>query len=117
MLHSDLLPDSGIIPSKIFEAMASGLPVLLAAPKGEASRIVEADGAGICVPAEDPEAMAIAARQLMDDGPGLKALADQSLAAATRHSREAQARHMADVLERAAARRGVEASSVPPGGA
>ena len=107
---------AGVIPSKIFEAMASGLPVLLAAPKGEASRIVEADGAGIWVPAEDPEAMAIAARQLMDDGPGLKALADQSLAAATRHSREAQARHMVDVLELAAGRRGVEASSVPPGG-
>jgi glycosyltransferase involved in cell wall biosynthesis len=107
---------AGVIPSKIFEAMASGLAVLLAAPKGEASRIIETDGAGVWVAAEDPDALAIATRQLMDDGPGLKALADNSLAAATRHSREAQARHMAEVLKLSAGRRGVEASSVPPGG-
>ncbi|MDA1089159.1 MAG: glycosyltransferase family 4 protein [Proteobacteria bacterium] len=107
---------AGVLPSKIFEAMASGLAILLAAPKGEASRIVEADGAGICVPAEDPDALAGAVRRLMDDAPALKALADKSLAAAALHSREAQARHMADVLELAAGRRGIEASSVPAGG-
>ena len=49
---------AGVIPSKIFEAMGMGLPVLLAAPEGEASRIVEGDGAGLSVPPEDPEALA-----------------------------------------------------------
>ena len=41
-----------VIPSKMFEAMAMGLPLLLASPDGEARRILEADGAGIWVPAE-----------------------------------------------------------------
>ena len=105
---------AGVIPSKIFEAMASGLPVLLAAPEGEASRIIDADGAGIHVAAEDPDALAVAVGTLMDDGPALKALAEKSLAAAALHSREAQARHMAEVLELAAAGRGFEATSTDP---
>ena len=48
---------AGVIPSKIFEAMGMGRPVLLAAPEGEASRIVEGDGAGLCIPPEDPAAL------------------------------------------------------------
>jgi len=38
-----------VIPSKIFEAMAMGKPILLAAPKGEAKEIVEGDDAGLSV--------------------------------------------------------------------
>ncbi len=106
---------AGVIPSKIFEAMASGLPVLLAAPEGEASGIIEADGAGMHVAAEDPEALADAVSRLMDDGNELKALAAKSLAAAPSHSREHQARHMAAVLGLAAERRGFEASSAETG--
>ena len=107
---------AGVIPSKIFEAMASGLAILLAAPKGEASRIIEGDGAGVCVAAQDPDALAAACRTLMDDEGALQALADKSLAAAPLHSREAQAVHMAEVLALAAARRGDEAASIKPGG-
>ena len=93
-----------VIPSKMFEAMAMGLPILMASPKGEASAILEADGAGRHVPAEDPEALGHAVRALKDDPDGLSALAENSLAAAPRHSRKAQARRMIAVLE--AARRG-----------
>ena len=103
---------SGVIPSKMFEAMASGLPVLMAAPEGEASRILLGDGAGVHVPAEDPDALADAARRLADDTAACKALAAKSLAAAKSHSREVQARHMAAVLECAAERRGDEAASL-----
>ena len=102
---------AGVIPSKIFEAMASGLPVLLAAPEGEASAIIEADGAGRCVPAEDPEALADAVAGLMDDAAALKTLAEKALAAAPSHSREHQAREMIRVFELAAAGRGCEAVS------
>lgn len=103
---------AGVIPSKIFEAMASGLPVLLAAPKGEASRIIEDAGAGLHVPPEDPAALADAVAGLMDDGAALKAFAEKALKAAPSFSREAQARHMIEVLELAQAGRGAEASSV-----
>ena len=106
---------AGVIPSKIFEAMASGLPILLAAPEGEASNIIDRHGAGVSVAAEDPDALADACRRLMDNGAGLKALAEKSLAAARLHSREAQANHMAEVLELAAGRRGNEASAVKAG--
>ena len=47
---------AGVIPSKMFEAMGMGLPLVLAAPRGEAARIVEAEGVGVVVAAEDPQA-------------------------------------------------------------
>jgi len=107
----DLPVFSTVIPSKIFEAMASGLPVLLAAPTGEASRMIEADKAGLCVPAGDPEALAAAARRLMEDPGTRRALAEASLAAAPGHSREAQAEHMLRVLEAAARGDGAQAGA------
>jgi len=108
---------AGVIPSKIFEAMASGLPVLLAAPDGEASVLIEEDNVGLHVAPEDPEQLAAAVVALQSDPRSLKALAEKSLAAAPRHSREVQARHMINVLELAAAKRGHEASSVGNPGA
>lgn len=87
-----------VIPSKIFEAMGMGLPLLLVSPEGEASRIVEADGAGLWVPAARPNALAEAARRLADEPDLRRALAEDSLAAAPRHSRDYQARRFLDVL-------------------
>jgi colanic acid biosynthesis glycosyl transferase WcaI len=90
-----------VIPSKIFEAMGMGLPILLVAPDGEARRIVEEDGAGLWVPPGNPPALADAVRRLRDD-PELRCrLARASLAAAPRHTRETQARRFLDALEKA----------------
>lgn len=91
-----------VIPSKIFEAEGMGLPVLLAAPEGEASRIVADDGCGVCVPAEDPAALAAAVVHLADDAGARTAYAQASHAAAPRHSRETQAAQMLAVLDAAA---------------
>jgi glycosyltransferase involved in cell wall biosynthesis len=99
---------AGVIPSKIFEAMGMGLPLLLAAPEGEASRIVTGSGGGLHVAAENPDALADAVRRLRDDTLR-KSLAERSLAAAPRQSRERQARDMLRVLELAASGRGAEA--------
>lgn len=99
-----------VIPSKIFEAMAMGLPLLIAAPAGEATRIVEDAGAGLCVLPEDPAALADAALRLMNDPELRHRLADAARAAAPRYSRETQARTMIAVLEAAAAGRGAEAA-------
>ncbi len=96
--NSDVFRD--VIPSKMFEAMAMGLPLLMASPAGEASDILAADGAGLHVPAEDPEALADAVRQLHDDPAQLARLAAASLKAAPGHSRETQARDMISVLQR-----------------
>jgi len=104
---------AGVIPSKIFEAMGMGLAVLLAAPEGEASRIVIDDGAGLHVAAEDPAALADAVRHLADDGDGRTRLAAASHAAAPLHSREVQAQHMIDVLDAAANGHGGVAGTLP----
>jgi glycosyltransferase involved in cell wall biosynthesis len=102
---------AGVIPSKIFEAMAMGLPLLIAAPAGEASRIVENEGAGIAVPAENPQALADAVQRLMDDDALRRRLGEASHAAAPRYSREFQARAMIAVLEAVVAGEGGEAAS------
>jgi glycosyltransferase involved in cell wall biosynthesis len=99
-----------VIPSKIFEAMAMGLPLLVAVPAGEATAIVETDGAGIVVPPEDPIALAAAAESLAGDEGLLEILAQQSLAAAPGHSREYQAIAMMAVLEAAATGDGARAA-------
>jgi glycosyltransferase involved in cell wall biosynthesis len=98
-----------VIPSKIFEAMGMGLPILLAAPKGEATRIVEGENAGLAVAPEDPAALAEAARRLAADSALRRGLATASLAAAPRHSRAAQAAAMMRAFEGVlAARRAVD---------
>jgi glycosyltransferase involved in cell wall biosynthesis len=95
-----------VIPSKMFEAMGMGLPILMALPSGEATEILERDGAGFSIPPENPIALADAAQQLCDDKALLKKLQRQSLAAAPLHSREAQAQQMLNVLIAAANGRG-----------
>ena len=97
---------AGVIPSKMFEAMAVGLPILLAAPEGEASQIILSEKVGIHIPPEDPQALSDEIRDLYKDPTKLKLLARNSLAAASNYSREEQARHMILVLERAALGRG-----------
>ncbi len=88
-----------VIPSKMFEAMAMGLPILLASPPGEASDILAVSGAGIHVRAEDPEALANSVLLLYKDARLLSAFATASLAAAPHHTREAQAEEMLSVLK------------------
>jgi glycosyltransferase involved in cell wall biosynthesis len=95
-----------VIPSKIFEAMGMGLPLLLVAPKGEASHIVEADGAGLYVPAADPQGLADAARRLAEDHDLRASLAAASLAAAPLHTRQRQAELFIQVLDKVVAGKG-----------
>ena len=90
---------SEVIPSKIFEAQAMGLPILLAAPEGEASRIIMNDKSGIHVPAEDPKALASGINKLASNKSALKTFATAALRTAPTHSRETQAYEMLTVLK------------------
>ena len=103
-----------VIPSKMFEAMGMGLPLLLATPEGEASRILQEDGAGVWVPAEAPDALAEAILDMMNSKEALDAFAESSLAAAPLHTRERQARQMIRVLEMVDAGRGGEVGVPDP---
>lgn len=97
---------SEVIPSKIFEAMGMGLPIVMASPQGEGSKILLDDGAGMWVPAGDPAALAQACRSLMNDPDKTRALAQAALDAAPTHSREHQARSFIAELEAARASQG-----------
>jgi colanic acid biosynthesis glycosyl transferase WcaI len=93
-----------VIPSKIFEAMAMGIPMLFCAPRGEGTRIVEQAQAGIWVSPKSPMALVEAIRHLKEN-PGIREqLGQNGRAAAPRYSRETQAREMLRVLELAVAK-------------
>jgi len=87
-----------VIPSKIFEAMGMGIPILYAGPSGEASRIVTEAGAGIQVAPEDPAALAEQVIALADDRKRCAALSLASRHAAPSWDRTRLARRMAIVL-------------------
>lgn len=87
-----------VIPSKIFESMGMGLPILIASPRGQASDIIENEEVGRWVPAEDPHALAAATMELKDNVSLRRRLAENSLAAAPRYSREYASSSMLAVL-------------------
>ncbi|MCF7810543.1 glycosyltransferase family 4 protein [bacterium] len=88
-----------VIPSKIFEAMGMGLPILLVAPKGEASNIIETDKVGVWIPAADPEVLARTVIDIKMDESLMNKWKKNSLNSAKLHTREIQAQKMIDVLD------------------
>ena len=88
-----------MIPSKLFEVMGMGLPVLLAMPEGEATGIVRQTGAGIVVPPEQPEALVAAVLELFTYPQRLELLGRASHMAAKYFSRFQQAEKMLTVLQ------------------
>lgn len=87
-----------VIPSKIFEAMGMGVPILMSLPEGEATRIVRDTRAGICVPPEDPVAMAEAIATLAAAPGRVAELRRHGCEAAPAFTRGRQAALMAEVL-------------------
>lgn len=58
---------SSSVPSKTYSIMAAGRPMIASVDGGsEVARLLEGAGAGIAVPAEDPEAFTKAVRRLLD---------------------------------------------------
>jgi len=92
-----------VIPSKIFEAMAVGRPILYCGPAGDGSEIVERHAAGLWIPAADPAGLAAAVRRLMEDPELAERLATASRDAAPSYSRRRQAEASLAVLQRAVA--------------
>ncbi|MGE0315557.1 MAG: glycosyltransferase family 4 protein [Lautropia sp.] len=91
-----------VIPSKMFEAMGMGVPVLMSLPEGEATSMVRETDAGVCVPPEDPRALADAVLALVADPARMTALRTAALAAAPRFCRQENARAMVEYLARVA---------------
>ena len=56
LANSDVF--KSVIPSKIFEIFSCGLPIILSAPRGEASQFVESTGVGVAVQSGDSRELA-----------------------------------------------------------
>ena len=82
---------STVIPSKIFESMAVGLPILYSVPEGDGSKIVREHNAGIVVPPMNPKKLAAAVRRLAAERGEYETLARNSKDAAKLYSRDEQA--------------------------
>lgn len=96
-----LRPDElfqSVIPSKLFECMGMGIPVLHGVP-GESARIVQRDGVGLSFGSGDAAALAGAVRRLADDPALVQTLRSACVLAAPAYERGALARRMMLRLE------------------
>jgi len=92
---------STVIPSKLFETMAMGVPVLFFGPRGEASSIVEDEGTGVVVAPPTVPVAAASLRRFADDPAFHGSMAAAALEASRSHSRALQAQQVLEVLSNA----------------
>lgn len=91
-----------VIPSKIFEAMAMGLPILHGV-EGESAEIVSGANAGICFEPENAQALADAVIKLADDRSLARALGESGRRVVReRYDRKVLAERYLDILQRVA---------------
>ena len=90
---------STVIPSKIFESMGMGLPIVISLPEGEATQLVEDCEAGITIEPENPEALKNIILRLNGDDELMGRLARSSAGSAAKYSRKEMAGKMVEVLE------------------
>ena len=87
-----------VIPSKIFESMGMGLPMVMTSPIGEATNILEASDSGVIVNPESPQEVARVIRELYIDRSRLEKLAINSGNAAKSYDRKKLAELMISKL-------------------
>jgi glycosyltransferase involved in cell wall biosynthesis len=92
---------STVIPSKMFEAMGMGVPIVMSLPEGEATAILRECSAGVCVPPEAPVPMAEAVLRLARSPGAVQDMRANAIAAARLFSRERLAGEMLKILEAA----------------
>jgi glycosyltransferase involved in cell wall biosynthesis len=92
------------IPSKLYDAMAVGRPVLVAA-RGETAAIVITERCGLAIEPEDGRALAQAVLELHHDRYSAREMGRSGRAAAVRYLRSAQVARLEEVLSAAAAER------------
>jgi len=88
-----------VIPSKIFESMGMGLPMVMTSPVGEATAILNESRSGVIVNPESPEEVSRIIRELYEDRSRLEILATNSSKAANEYDRKKLAVLMLDKLE------------------
>ena len=94
-------PFDSVMPSKIFEGAAMGLPCIVGAG-AFARRFAEEAGCGVCIEPEDAEGLAAAAALLADDEALRQRLGQAGRALAARFDRERLANRYLRIIERTA---------------
>lgn len=90
---------STVIPSKIFESMGMGIPMVVSMPLGEATDIIHDTGAGIVVKPESSEELARALILIRDDTSMWLELSKNASTAALVYNRDRTAQQMLDIFE------------------
>jgi glycosyltransferase involved in cell wall biosynthesis len=93
-----------VIPSKMFEALAMGIPILLGV-RGEAADILNRSGGGETFTPESGEELAARLVALREDSALHRKYAEAGIAAAPQYERKALAARLADILADVASRR------------
>lgn len=90
-----------VAPVEIFEAMAMGIPVLLATPEGErdVSSIVKTTGAGYCISSAKTPTFCEAADHLYKSPEGLKEMGAAGRKASFKFSQELRAKEMISIFK------------------
>jgi glycosyltransferase involved in cell wall biosynthesis len=93
-----------VIPSKMFEAMSTGRPIILGV-KGESESLLREAGAGLSIPPEDAQALAQAVVALADDERRCTLMGSAGRAfVAEKFDRNVLAQRMLTIVEQAASR-------------
>ena len=88
-----------VIPSKIFEAAAMGIPILLGV-EGQAQELIERYGAGLCFEPENIEDFHRKLWQLYSDDALYRRCAEGALRLSAHYDRHTQAMRMLEIMER-----------------
>lgn len=76
-----------VLPGKLFEGMAKGLPMVIIAPEGEATEFVRKNGLGVSLPPENPEKLKTCLLSLLESPEKLRAFSLQGIKEAPRFDR------------------------------
>jgi glycosyltransferase involved in cell wall biosynthesis len=90
---------AGVIPSKMFEAAALGIPLVMACPEGEATQLMQRYGCAVRVPPADAGALEKQIRHLYTDKETCKKMATNGAKVAAHFDRRIQAKKMTNLFE------------------
>lgn len=100
LIHLKMEPTfATVIPSKSFEALAMGIPLLYRGPLGEMSALIQQETVGYMECSGEPERLAQCIVEILQNPMERKLIQSRARNAASRHSRQAQADSFLRVLE------------------
>lgn len=90
---------SKVIPSKLFESMSMGIPILIALPLGEATKIVNDFSCGVIIEPENAKQLAQSVLDLQSNTKQFRSYKKSALKASTYFSRDINAKEMLNVFK------------------